>query len=130
MERKDRLPKPLIENELPIQVRNELSIRPRPEVMDKRELLIKAWSRFSGRRHRAEIASIDRMILAQQKALEALRDENRQLYMAAIEPDDTLVNFKSIGPTRTPPISDYLQDGDYVETTKKFEVQYENMEEY
>ena len=23
-----------------------------------------------------------------------------------------------------------MQDGDYVETTKKFEVQYENMEEY
>merc|ERR1712018_42973 len=101
-----------------------------PEVIEKRELLLKDWSRFSGRRHRAEIASIDRMILAQQKALEALRDENRQLYIAAIKPDDTLVNFQSIGPTRTPAIPEYLQDGDYVETTKNFEVQYENMEEY
>ena len=65
--------------------------------------------RFTGKRHLAEIASIDRMIVAQQKALEALRGENRELYLAAIKPDDALVNFKALGPTRTPPIPEYLQ---------------------
>ena len=28
------------------------------------------------------------------------------------------------------PLHSCLQDGDYLETTKKFEVQYDNMEEY
>ena len=65
--------------------------------------------RFTGKRHRAEIANIDRMIVAQQKALEALRGENRELYLAAIQPDDSLVNYKALGPTRTPPIPEYLQ---------------------
>ena len=65
--------------------------------------------RFTGRQHIAEIARIDRMIVAQQKALEALRSENRELYLAAIKPDDALVNFKALGPTRTPPIPEYLQ---------------------
>jgi len=138
MERKDRLPKPLIENELPIEVRNELNARQRHEaesktlsdVVERRELIMKDWSRFTGKRHRAEIANIDRMIVAQQKALEALRGENRELYLAAIQPDDSLVNYKALGPTRTPPIPEYLQDGDYLETTKKFEVKYDNMEEY
>ena len=66
-------------------------------------------SRFAGKRHLAEIASIDRMIVAQQKALEALRSENRDLYLAAIQPDETMVNFKASGPTRTPPIPEYIQ---------------------
>ena len=65
--------------------------------------------RFAGKRHLAEIASIDRMIVAQQRALEALRGENRELYLAAISPDDALVNFKALGPTRTPAIPEYLQ---------------------
>jgi len=138
MERKDRLPRPLIENELPIEIRNELDKRQRhdagskvtSDVVERRELMIKDWSRFAGKRHLAEIASIDRMIVAQQKALEALRSENRDLYLAAIQPDETMVNFKASGPTRTPPIPEYIQDGDYMETTKKFEVQYENMNEY
>ena len=66
-------------------------------------------SRFAGKRHLAEIASIDRMIVAQQKALEALRSENRDLYLAAIQPDETMVNFMASGPTRTPPIPEYIQ---------------------
>jgi hypothetical protein len=73
---------------------------------------------------------MDCIITAQLKAVQELQFVSRELYLAAIQPDPAMISYKTVGPTRTPPIADYLQDGEYKETTKHFEVQYADMAEY
>ena len=51
---------------------------------------------------------------------------NPELYRLAILPDLTLIPFKAQGPYYTPPIENYLQDGEYENITKKYEIQYGN----
>ncbi len=122
-----------------------------PAVQEQRALLLKDWTRFCGQRHRREIAAIDTVIFSQQRALEQLRVAAPKLYVQAIQVnhatqrelrwglnsllsvlqfDAGLEVFKMRGPTRTPPIAGYIQDGTYVDTTKKFEVQYADMKKF
>ena len=136
MEKGDRIPKPLLELEVPVEIQREKEARTRTNTpldeaeSDRRALLTKEWNRFSGRRHRRELRVFDRLVMAQERALNELRLESKSLYLAAIEPDGDLLPYTTRGPTWTPPIEGHLQDGEYVDTTKKFEVHYVDMDEF
>jgi hypothetical protein len=58
------------------------------------------------------------------------RLENESLYFQAIQPDNSLLPFRCFGPTRSPPIPGYLQDGSYEDVTKKYAVQYADMKTF
>ena len=49
--------------------------------------------------------------------------------MEAIKLDESLFPWTAKGPTATPPIEGYIQDGEYINTTKHFEVQYTDMKQ-
>ena len=68
------------------------------------------------------------MIIAQRKALETLRILNIELYKKAIQLDTNLLPFSAMGPYYTPPIPGYIQDGEYEDTTKKYEIVYVDTE--
>ena len=68
------------------------------------------------------------MIIAQRKALETLRILNIELYKKAIQLDTNLMPFSAMGPYYTPPIPGYVQDGEYEDTTKKYEIVYVDTE--
>ena len=70
------------------------------------------------------------MLFSQRAALEKLRELDQNLYKQAIQIDNNLLPFNAKGPLHTPPIPDYIQDGEYEDITRKYEVQYENMEEF
>ena len=62
------------------------------------------------------------MLESHRKALEELRKVSEELYQAALKPDETLLPLDCKGPTETPPIAGYkVPDGDYVDTTRKWE---------
>lgn len=147
MEKKDRLPKPLVECEIPIQLHQERSERLRGievslEEAETRVLHMKDWARhcyvryripmtrvavcpqiFSicGRNHN-EIWRQDKIMITQQNALDELKKENVGLYEAAIMFDPELIPMSFKGPVATPPIENYIQDGEYKDTTQSFKV--------
>merc|ERR1719430_722640 len=135
MEKKERLPKPLIECEVPIQLHKERSERLRavevsPELEETRILHMKDWTRHLHTRNHNEIWEQDRILISQQKALDELKKESVALYDAAIQFDQDLVPINFKGPVATPPIKDYIQDGEYKETTPTFKVMYEDTEAF
>ena len=146
MEKKDRLPKPLVECEIPIQLHQERSerlrgIEVRSEEGEARVLDMKDWARhcyvryripmtrvlclqifsFCARNHN-EIWRQDKIMMTQQNALDELKKENVGLYEAAIMFDQELIPMTFKGPVATPPIEDYIQDGEYKDTTQSFKV--------
>lgn len=48
------------------------------------------------------------------------------MYESAIQFDPTMIPISFSGPVATPPIKDYLQDGEYKDTTPTFKVIYED----
>eukprot|EP00092_Neocalanus_flemingeri_P002264 GFUD01002414.1.p1 GENE.GFUD01002414.1~~GFUD01002414.1.p1 ORF type:complete len:232 (-),score=65.79 GFUD01002414.1:155-850(-) len=135
MEKKDRQPKPLIECEVPMSLHKESLERTRgivlaEEIQEERIYLQKDWSRFAHIRHHNELWKQDRILLTQQMALEELRKESEALYQNAIQFDPDIMPISFKGPVATPPIKDYLQDGEYKETTQTFKVIYEDTEEF
>jgi len=52
------------------------------------------------------------------------------LYESAIQFDPNIMPITFKGPVATPPIKDYIQDGDYKETTQSFKVIYEDTEAF
>ena len=100
------------------------------EIEEERIEIIKEWGKFSSNRHRQEIQQIDKMLYSQKAALEKLRELDQNLYKMAIQIDNNLVPFNAKGPLNTPPIPEYMQDGEYEDVTRKYEVKYDNMEEF
>ena len=45
-----------------------------------------------------------------------------ELYLAACQPDPHLLPFATMGPTLSPPIKDYIQDGEYKDVTRQYKV--------
>lgn len=80
--------------------------------------------------HFSEIRQIDTVLISQREALEALRQLDQDLYKEAISVDLSLIPFKAKGPFFSPPIPEYLQDGEYENVTKEFQVQYADMNEF
>ena len=114
MEKKERLPKPLIECEVPIQLHKERAERLRTVSVSAQEeearvLHMKDWTRHLYVRNHNEIWEQDRILISQQKALDELKEESVALYDAAIQFDQDLVPINFKGPVATPPIKDYIQ---------------------
>ena len=61
-------------------------------------------------------------MITQQNALDELKKENVSLYEAAIQFDPELIPMSFKGPVTTPPIENYIQDGEYKDTTQSFKV--------
>lgn len=90
--------------------------------MEERALLEKNWNRYRMQEKLRDFQQIDKMLNAQQKALQELRFESEELYQAAIQLDTNLVPFHVEGPTATPPIDKYdSPDGEYTNISKKWE---------
>lgn len=135
MEKKDRLPKPLVECEIPIQLHQERSerlrgIEVRSEEGEARVLDMKDWARHCYVRNHNEIWRQDKIMITQQNALDELKKENVGLYEAAIMFDQELIPMTFKGPVATPPIEDYIQDGEYKDTTQSFKVIYEDTDAF
>lgn len=93
-----------------------------PEIIEQRALLEKNWARYKMQEKLKEFQQVDKLLLAQQKALQELRYESEDLYQQAIQPDEQLLPIKVVGPVSTPPIKNYdSPDGEYINTTKTFE---------
>jgi large subunit ribosomal protein L40 len=56
-----------------------------PEEEEKRALLLKEWACYKHKQHMKDMQMIDRLIFAQQKALDELHQESEELYEAAIQ---------------------------------------------
>jgi large subunit ribosomal protein L40 len=56
-----------------------------PAVEEERALLCKEWTRYKSKQHLKDVQMIDRLLFAQQKALDELRQESEELYQAAIQ---------------------------------------------
>merc|ERR1719339_429059 len=74
MEKKDRQPKPIIEMEVPNVLYSQAKQRTRdldvPEqVREERHYLMKEWCQYTAERHRDEIYSLDRKLIAQHGAV-------------------------------------------------------------
>jgi len=143
LNKKERIPKPLREMEIDASLAEESQgVRKRPEVTlteeqkEYRAFMVKEWNRFANRRHRHEIMEHDAILSARVRALNELREESFDLYAKAIKLDDRLLGFKAEGPTATPPPlaskaeEEHLVDGHYEDTTRKYEVQYEDAKKH
>ncbi|ROT82297.1 putative 39S ribosomal protein L40, mitochondrial [Penaeus vannamei] len=92
------------------------------EVKDQRVALLKEWSHYKYQQHLAETTMIDEVMASQQHALEELRKVSEDLWLEAIQLDQTLLPYRARGPLRTPPIQDYdTPDGEYFNRTKKWD---------
>ena len=104
---------------------------PLTEEMEEERLdTLVEWTQFTSQRSIREIKQIDRILYAQRDALDQLRILDPGLYKMAIETDSSLLPFKAKGPLNTPPIPDYMQDGEYEDITKQYSIQYADMEEF
>lgn len=125
LEKNSRQLKPIEECEIPLEITDNKGFHQRTDVeisaelQEKRILIEKKWAKYMRNEHLADMQMIDRIMYSQQRALDQLRLESEELYQEAIQPDFTLLPFKSEGPDNTPPIKDYeAPDGDYVDVSK------------
>ncbi|RZC35266.1 39S ribosomal protein L40, mitochondrial, partial [Asbolus verrucosus] len=128
LEKNARQLKPIEECEVPLGLLDEKKSRIRSlpalstETLENRALLEKKWATYKKNQNLADIQMLDRIIFAQQKALDELRKESEELYQEAMQVDCRLLPYKTEGPLETPPIESYESpDGDYVDVSKKWE---------
>ncbi|KAJ6638269.1 39S ribosomal protein L40, mitochondrial [Pseudolycoriella hygida] len=128
LEKNARQLKPIDEMEVPLSLIDEKDKRTRPlpkltaEVVERRALLEKSWARYQLQEKLRDYKIIDRVQRAQQKALQELRFESKELYDQAIQIDPNLVPIHVDGPTATPAIDNYESpDGEYVNISKKWD---------
>ncbi|XP_068156130.1 large ribosomal subunit protein mL40 [Drosophila tropicalis] len=128
LEKNARQLKPVEELEVPIELLDEKDKRQRklPSLssaeQEQRALLKKQWARYKHEEKVSDFQIIDRLVQAQDKALQELRKESEELYQAAIEVDLQLLPVTIKGPVATPPIKNYASpDGDYIQQSSKWE---------
>merc|ERR1711963_1259052 len=97
---------------------------------EARVLSMKDWARHCYTRNHNEIWKQDKMLMTQQEALDELKKESVSLYESAIQFDPNIIPITFKGPVATPPIKDYIQDGEYKETTQTFKVIYEDTDQF
>jgi len=107
---------------------NELDSRQRPIVVhsnDKLEERInaaKAWSMHKHNEHFFNLQVINDLEYSQQRALNELREVSEDLYLAAVDIDESLLTCQLTGPVETPPIENYQSpDGEYIDISKKWD---------
>ncbi len=128
LEKNARQLKPIDELEVPLNLIDEKKMRTRKlpalsvEEDERRVLLNKKWAAYKNQERLNDFKLLDKLVNAQNKALEELRFESEDLYQAAIQIDPELVPFKAVGPVSSPPIKNYESpDGDYTDISKKWE---------
>lgn len=90
--------------------------------IERRALLEKEWTRYKHKEKISLYTLYENVLKSQRIALDELRSESEELYLAAIEPDGALMPITVKGPTATPPIENYSSpDGDYSDVSKKWE---------
>lgn len=83
---------------------------------------MKKWSQFRMEQKLNDLKNLDKLVAAQDKALQELRFESEELYQQAIQTDMDMIPFVAKGPVQTPPIKGYIYvDGDYNDITKLFD---------
>ncbi|KAK3794241.1 hypothetical protein RRG08_039022 [Elysia crispata] len=122
-----RILKPVAEIELPKKQFTLAKERQRTspvlsfEELEDRALLQKQWGRYKTNTWVHQQRVYDKLITAQDEALEELKAESDYLYKEALKVDYGMVAMYFEGPKSTPPIKDYSPpDGDYVDTTRKY----------
>ncbi|XP_055932511.1 39S ribosomal protein L40, mitochondrial-like isoform X2 [Argiope bruennichi] len=127
LEKVSRQFKPISELEVPRKaIRDNERHRP-PAILTEAELKERAelkylWAVYKRKQHLAEMAAIQRVSAAQERALDALQEVSQQLYEEALQPDPALIPFKMTGPVETPPIDDYdYPDGEFIDVTKVYQ---------
>jgi large subunit ribosomal protein L40 len=91
-------------------------------VEEKRLGLQKQWSKFRMEEKLSDFQLIDKLSMAQNKALQELKLESEELYLEAIQVDINLLPFQTKGPVATPPIDNYESpDGEYIDISKKWD---------
>ncbi|KAH9489962.1 39S ribosomal protein L40, mitochondrial [Bulinus truncatus] len=92
-----------------------------PDVKEYRDLLTKEWASYKTHQWHMESRIVEQLTAAQQEALDELRKESDDLYLAALQIDYSCVPIEFQGPKVTPPIKEYPPpDGEYVDTTRKY----------
>ncbi|XP_021923104.1 39S ribosomal protein L40, mitochondrial isoform X2 [Zootermopsis nevadensis] len=127
LEKNARQLKPIDELEVPLEFMDRKKERERevptltPEMEDERAVLLKKWATYKQKQHLKDTQMIDRLIFAQQKALDELHQESEELYEAAIQINPTQIPFIVRGPVQTPPIKGYdSPDGEFTDVSKKW----------
>lgn len=96
--------------------------QPSEQEQERRTILLKKWSQYRHEENLKDFKILDRVVDAQNKALQELRFESEELYQQAIQHDSEMIPFVAKGPVQTPPLKDYTYvDGDYNDITKKYE---------
>ncbi|KYO39502.1 large ribosomal subunit protein mL40 [Alligator mississippiensis] len=91
------------------------------EESERRALLMKKWTLYKQKQHKAEMKTVTMLVAAQEEALRELRLESEELYQAAIRRDVGLFPFEREGPSYTPPAPGYeAPDGKCNDVTKVY----------
>lgn len=89
---------------------------------ERRALLNKKWALYRMEENLKDFKTLDRLVNAQNKALQELRLESEELYQAAIQTEMEMIPFTVTGPVATPPKANYdFVDGDYNDHVKKWD---------
>ncbi|XP_077457176.1 large ribosomal subunit protein mL40 [Stigmatopora argus] len=109
----------------PTKCLDETRVRSAPRLefdeSEGRALLLKEWGRYKHEQHLAEMQAIQLALEAQKEALDELKAESEELYLAALKPDPLLFPFSNEGPSYTPPKTKYeAPDGKYNDITKVY----------
>ncbi|XP_061459070.1 large ribosomal subunit protein mL40 [Rhineura floridana] len=91
------------------------------EESDRRALLLKKWSSYKQKQHKAEMDTIKSLVYAREEALKELRLESEELYQAAVQRDDGLLPFERQEPMHSPPLPKYeAPEGKCIDITKVY----------
>jgi len=124
LESQDPKLKPILEMQLPPQVKKELDVRKRQETDEMGHKMLKAylrvWSIYKSLESEKEIKAIQTAASAQEKALDVLKRDYPDLYNAAIQLDPNLIPYTVNNVKKdTPPADSYTcPDGKEYDTTK------------
>ncbi|GFS37235.1 39S ribosomal protein L40, mitochondrial [Nephila pilipes] len=127
LEKVSRQFKPISELDVPRKaMRDSERMRPLPEhtiaELKERVELRQLWAIYKRKQHLAEMSAMQRIVAAQERALDALQETSTELYEEALQPDPTFLPFKMTGPVETPPIDNYdYPGGDYIDVTKVYQ---------
>ncbi|XP_067930399.1 large ribosomal subunit protein mL40-like [Watersipora subatra] len=120
--------KPIDDYELHRELPKDSGPRPREEGADsmeerlRRQQLCVEWSHYKYHQSLERMKTFSNMIKAQEKALAELKIASTEKYDMAVQKDDDILEYSFTGPTETPPIVGYVQDGKYTETTKSYDL--------
>ncbi|XP_060867101.1 large ribosomal subunit protein mL40 [Metopolophium dirhodum] len=128
LEKVSKTLKPIDEVQLMASLSNELDSRQRPIVvhsndkLEERIIAAKAWSMHKHNEHFFNLQVINDLEYSQQRALNELREVSEDLYLAAVDIDESLLTCQLTGPVETPPIENYQSpDGEYIDISKKWD---------